>query len=190
MTCSRIPLLSFVFALAAASALAAGEPVRVTNFPGVQRVEVESFPEVQAVSLKGHAPVTRFLAWKGQHVAPVSPATGPDDLERLHSLGRPDATGFASLRLSAAGRLSGSRTSTHRLELVLLPDTPVVRDAWKEDGVLLLETRIQLDLELADKGLFQATTEPISLRFPRYLAFLRNNSPQALDLDLYVQLGE
>ncbi len=197
MSTRRFPLVSvaslalaLALALQASSSQAAGDPVRVTNFPRVQRVEVERFPEVQIVSLKGHPPVTAFRAWKDQRVAPVSPATGPVDLERFHSLGRLDATGFASLRLSVAGRLSGSRTDTHRLDLILLPDTKFIRDAWKNDGVVLLETRVRFDLKLAERGLFQATADPITLRFPRYLAFLRNHSAQALELDLYLQLGE
>jgi hypothetical protein len=190
MLISRFVPAALALSLATVPSLQAAERVRVTNFPRVQRVEVDRFPEVQAVTVKDHPPATGFTAWKGLRVAPVSPSTGSGDLERFHELGRLDAAGFASLSVSAAGSFQGTPAALRVLELVLLPDTTLIRDAWKDDGVLLLEQRIELELQLEDRGLFQAAAAPVALRFPQYLAFLRNRSTQAVEMDLYLQWGE
>lgn len=198
---SRYLVLALALLLAGGTSLATATPVEVTNFPRVQRVRienpptvqrvtVEAFPEVQAVSVARHLPVTDFKGWSGLQVAPVSPSTSPEDLDRFHDLGSIETAGFARLDLSLVGRLSGSAVSAPPLELVLLPDTPFIIDAWRKDGVLLLAQRIDFALLLRDKGLFESGTTRVPLHFPRYRAFLRNRSARSLDLNIYLQLGE
>lgn len=177
---------SLVLVLAAPQLSRAAEPVRVTNFPDVQRVQVEAFPRVQDVKVSEHLPVTKLVAWKNERVPPALPSTGPNDLERYHELGRLDATGYRSLGISVAGRFTGTTDAETSLELVLLPDQPVVRDAWKRDGILLLEQRLRIDLEERGKGLFQAQLAPIDLRFDRYLAFLRNDAQVGMEVSVFV----
>ena len=136
-----------LLALSVAVGLGLALEVAAQSRTDPRRARTRPIPAPPPAAEVSHHPVTKDVAWADRLVSPAPRNSRPEDLELFHELGSLEAEGFATLTLSVAGRYAGSRPSgSAEIEIILLPEVPFIVEAWRKDGVLLLEERVRSPL--------------------------------------------
>lgn len=171
-------LLPAAFFLAPSRAAGEDEiqPVRVTNFPGTQRI-------AGSVSIEKPVPQAALVSFHEIELPPVTPT----DPRRLISAGVLTTDGFGAVVLSLSGTAKGRAPKAGEVGVLLVPDEePIVR-LMEEQGILQFPLEMKAPISI-NTAFFSSPQERRVVGFPRYRILLYNTSDRLVTADLYAYL--
>ena len=179
---------SFVFAasfalLLAGAALPAGgagedpRPVRVVNFPAVQRIEGK-------VGVDGTVRHASLVTLAELVVQPVEPT----ETGRLVDGGLLATDGFTSVVLSLEARSAGRALRSGSIGAILIPDEEEITRAFAEDALVLFPLEVSAPLNQGTVRMTAAAQARHTLGFPRYRVRLYNTTDKVVNATLYAYL--
>jgi hypothetical protein len=181
----RTTLLVFVFAVvllalpAHGAAEEAARPVRVINFPAVQRIQGE-------VTVPAAIPHAALVSLKDLTVPPVEPS----ERGRLIDGGLVAAEGYTGIVLSLSGRAAGRALRSGEVGAYLIPDEETVMQAYEEDGLLQFPIEIRAPLTQGTVRMHASQQSRTTLAFPRYRVRLFNTTDKTVNVNLFAYLTQ
>lgn len=181
----RLVLCAFLVAAIAAFSLPARgaaddnvpRPVRVVNWPAVQKIE-------GTVAIEGTVSHANLVTLGEIQVPPVEPG----ELGRLIDGGILKADGYTSVVLSLTGRALGRGFRTGSLGAYLIPDEPEVLRVLEQESQMLFPIEINAPLNPTAMRLLASNQSRHTLGFPRYRVRLYNTTDKAVTATLYAYL--
>lgn len=179
-------LVLIVFTAAALAALTlpargaaddAPRPVRVVNWPAVQKIEGK-------VAVEGPIPHATLVTLGEIAVPPVELG----EIGRHIDGGLLRADGFTAVVLSLTGRTGGRGFRSGSLGAYLVPDAEEVNRALEQDSQLLFPIEISAPLNQAASRMLASNQERHTLGFPRYRVRLYNTTDKVVTATLYAYL--
>jgi len=180
---SVLVILAFAVLLCAlpagGSAEEAARPVRVMNFPGVQRIQGE-------VTVPAAIPHAALVSLKDVTVPPVDPS----ERGRLIDGGLVAAEGYTGIVLSLSGRAAGRALRAGEVGAYLIPDEETVMQAYEEDGLLQFPLEIRAPLTQGTYRMHASQQARQTLAFPRYRVRLFNTTDKTVNVNLFAYLTQ
>jgi len=153
------------------------QPVTVTNFPEVQKIEGE-------VGVEGtirHSTTFRKLEVV---VTPGSPREAPAQMIDGGSL---TTDGFTAALLSLQGELRGTLGEAGQVGAVLVPKEKAVTAVLEERGEILFPLEVAASLTQPKEDLLSAQSH-LAVAFPSYQIYFYNSTDKTAVVNLYVYL--
>jgi hypothetical protein len=154
-------------------------PVRVINFPAVQRVQGE-------VTVPAAIPHAALVSLKDLTVPPVEPT----ERGRLIDGGLVAAEGYTGVVLSLSGRAAGRALRAGEVGAYLIPDEESVTRAYEEDGLLQFPLEIRAALAQGTDRMHASQQSRQTLGFPRYRVRLFNTTDKTVNVNLFAYLTQ
>lgn len=180
---SALLILAFAVLLCALPVRGAAEeaarPVRVINFPAVQRIQGE-------VTVPAAIPHATLVSLKDVTVPPVDPS----ERGRLIDGGLVAAEGYTGVVLSLSGRAAGRALRAGEIGAYLIPDEESVMQAYEEDGLLQFPLEIRAPLTQGTFRMHASQQARQTLAFPRYRVRLFNTTDKTVNVNLFAYLTQ
>lgn len=181
----RRPLILIVLVLAlTATALPARgaaddapRPVRVVNWPAIQKIEGK-------VIVEEPIPHARLVTVEDLVVPPVEPG----EVGRLIDGGLVKADGYTAVVLSLSARATGRAVRSGSIGAFLVPDEAEVNRAFEEDRQILFPIEFSAPLTQASNRLLASGQSRHTLGFPRYRLRLYNTTDKTVNATVYAYL--
>jgi hypothetical protein len=180
----RLVLIVFLAATIAAITLPARgaaedapRPVRVVNWPSVQKIE-------GSVAIDGTVAHATLVTLGDIIVPPVEPG----EIGRLIDGGLIKADGFTSVVLSLTGRTGGRGFRSGSVGAYLVPDEPEVNRVLEQDSQMLFPIEISAPLTPTASRMLASSQSHHTLGFPRYRVRLYNTTDKVVNATLYAYL--
>jgi len=154
-------------------------PVRVINFPPVQRVQGD-------VTVPVAIPHSQLVGLKDLTVPPVEPS----ERGRLIDGGIVVAEGYTGIVLSLSGRAAGRALKAGEVGAYLIPDEETVTRAYEEDGLLQFPLEIRAPLTQGTDRMHASQQSRQTLAFPRYRVRLFNTTDKTVNVNLFAYLTQ
>jgi hypothetical protein len=172
-------MLLFLALPATGDADEAVRPVRVLNFPGVQKIQGE-------VTVPVAVPHASLVRLRDITVPPVEPT----ERGRLIDGGLVAAEGYTGVVLSLSGRAGGRALRSGSVGAYLIPDEETVMQAYEEDGILQFPLEISAPLTQGTFRMHASQQERQTLAFPRYRVRLYNTTDKTVSVNLFAYLTQ
>lgn len=153
--------------------------VRVTNFPDVQ-------PISGSVTL--NEPIPRGVQL--QIPAVIVPPVPKSSTTRIIDAGRIDMRGYPRVRLSLAGEIKGQVTQPGVVGAVLVPDEPLILEAFEEKSRYFFSIEALGALEAGDRNFFAGSAVEESIGFDAYRLYFYNSSNKTVEANLFAYLTD
>lgn len=153
------------------------QPVTVTNFPRVQKIEGE-------IGVEGtirHSSMFRKLEVV---VTPGSPRESPAQMTDGGSF---STEGFTAALLSLQGELRGTLGQAGQIGAVLVPREKGITEVLEERGEILFPLEVTASLTQPKSDLFSAQSH-LAVAFPSYQIYFYNSTDKTAVVNLYVYL--
>jgi len=153
------------------------QPVRVTNFPDLQRI-------AGTVSVEG--PV-RHASFQRIHEIVVPPIE-PTRTGQLIDGGIVTVDGFTAAVLSLRGQVQGRTGRSGAVGAILIPEEEEVVRVFEEEGQAQFPLEVSATLASGSSRSFASTPTRVMTAFPRYRVRLYNSSDRTVKASLYLYL--
>ena len=155
----------------------APRPVRVVNFPAIQKVAGD-------VGIAGTVKHSALVTIDELVIPPVEPT----ETGRLVDGGVLSADGFTSVVLSLAGKAGGRALRSGSIGVILIPDEEGVTRIFEQDSQTLFPLEISAPLTQGTYRMLATAQARHTLGFPRYRVRLYNTTDKVVNATLYAYL--
>jgi len=154
----------------------AEEEVFVLNLPSVQRVEGE-------ITIAEPIPQTKLLRLPEKVVPPVPRS----ETTALVPGGLVESDGFRTAVVSVAGFVQGQSLAEGTVGAILLPEEDPILRVFREEAQIQLE--LELTVSTSPAEAYFATSEALTLGFPRYRVYYYNTTDRAVSVRMFAYLA-
>jgi hypothetical protein len=155
----------------------APRPVRVMNWPAVQKVEGK-------VVVDKPVPHATLVTLGEIAVPPIEPG----EIGRHIDGGILEADGYTAVVLRLTGRTGGRGFRSGSIGAYLVPDEPEVNRALEQDSQMLFPIEINAPLNQTAFRMLASNQSRHTLGFPRYRVRLYNTTDKVVNATLYAYL--